>query len=86
MMGWYDNGGWWSAGMLAMGLFWVVVLGIIVWAVLRLTSRSDAPTTPVAESPRQILDRRFATGELNEQQYAEALRILEGRPAQDSRR
>ncbi|HEX2896263.1 MAG TPA: hypothetical protein VHO29_19825 [Marmoricola sp.] len=76
MMGW--NGGWWRFGMLGMGLFWVVVLGAIVWAVGRLTSRPE-PTPPNAqETPRQVLDRRFASGELDEGQYLEARRVLDG--------
>lgn len=82
MMGWYGGGGWW-VGMIAMVLFWVVVIGAIVWAVVRLTNRPQppappgAPPAPAGESPRQILDRRFAAGELNEQQYLEARRLLE---------
>lgn len=75
MMGW-DGGGWWGFGMVAMGLFWVVVLGAIVWAVVRLTTRPEAPVTRPPETARQVLDRRFAAGELDETQYLEALRVL----------
>jgi hypothetical protein len=34
---------------------------------------------PRTESPRAILDRRFANGELNAKQYAEARWLLESR-------
>ena len=48
MMGWYGNGiG--SSGWLGMGLFWLILLGLIVWLVVRLlpgilggTTRSTA--------------------------------------------
>lgn len=76
MMGW--NGGWWGFGMLGMGLFWVVVLGAIVWAVGRLTSRPEQSPPNTQETSRQVLDRRFATGQLDEGQYVEARRMLEG--------
>lgn len=79
MMGWYDGGGWGGMGMVLMVVFWAVVIGAIVWGLARLTRRpsDDIAPSPV-ESPRQILDRRFASGELDEQQYAAARRALEG--------
>jgi putative membrane protein len=77
MMGWYGDGGWWGAGMVAMVVFWVAVVAAVVWAVARLTRRAPAARqTP--ESARQVLDRRFAAGELDEEQYARARRVLEG--------
>ena len=76
MMGWYGDGGWWGTGMIAMALFWIVVVGAIVWAAVRLTNRPQPPATPYVESPAQVLDRRFAAGELDEQQYLEARRVL----------
>lgn len=79
MMGWYD-GGWGWTGMLFMVLFWGVLIGAVVWGVARLTRRpGDGSGQPPLESPRQILDRRFASGEIDEEQYATARRALEGR-------
>jgi putative membrane protein len=77
MMGWYGDGGWWSAGMALMTVFWVVVAAGIIWAAVRLVRR---PTEiyPAHESARQVLDHRFASGELDEQGYARARRVLEG--------
>ena len=80
MMGWYDNG--WGSGLgtlvmlLVMLLVWGSVVALGVWAVARLTRGESRPTTP--ESARHILDRRFASGELDAEKYAEARRILEG--------
>ena len=85
MMGWYDSS-WAWVGMVFMVLFWGVVIGAIVWGISRLTGRPQDTATPYAESPRQILDRRFASGELTEEQYAAARRALDGRSVDDTPR
>lgn len=76
MMNWYGNGMGGGGGFwLFMMLFWVVLIGVIVYAVIRLLpggTRNDTPSNPPApglESPEQILDRMFATGEIDEQTY-----------------
>jgi putative membrane protein len=79
MMDWSGNTGWWSFGMMFMGLFWIALIAVAVWAVLRLTRGPDGPASSGVESPRQILDRRFAAGEIDAQTYAESRRVLEGR-------
>jgi putative membrane protein len=80
MMGWGWNGAsgygtnWlWMGGMM---VFWFAVIGIGIWLVLRLTDRRDGETQR-GESPRAALDRRFANGEVNADQYAEGRRLLE---------
>jgi putative membrane protein len=81
MMGWYDNG-WGSGtsgtlGMLIMAGFLVAFVALAVWAIARAT-RSQASVAVLGESPRTILDRRFASGEIDAEAYAQARRILEG--------
>jgi putative membrane protein len=76
MWGWNNGawqGGWWMAGMM---VFWIAVIGIGIWLIVRLTDRRGEQN-PKTESARAILDRRFASGELNAEQYAEARRLLE---------
>ncbi|CAI9403831.1 hypothetical protein [Nocardioides sp. T2.26MG-1] len=83
MRGWHDgmmNGGF-GAVWLFMGLFWVLLLGLIVVLVVRLLPAGDARSTRGAEppagglpagsteSPEQTLDRLFAVGEIDEQTY-----------------
>jgi putative membrane protein len=80
MMNWYGNSG--SQSWIAMSLMilgWVALLGVAVWAIARFT-RTDHHASGPIESPRTILDRRFASGELTADQYAEARRTLEGHP------
>jgi len=65
MMGWYGGGMGWGA-WLAMGLFWLVLLGLIVWLVARLLPGGDGGTARNAgESALEILDRRLASGEID---------------------
>ncbi|MHB8275438.1 MAG: SHOCT domain-containing protein, partial [Dermatophilaceae bacterium] len=65
MMGWY-GGGMSAFGWLAMGLFWLILLGLIVWLVSRLLPGSGVGTTRSSgESALEILDRRLAGGEID---------------------
>ncbi len=66
MMNWYGNG----MGpfmWLGMGLFWLILLGLIVWLVTRLLpgSKDDQPSRSAGESAAEILDRRMANGEID---------------------
>ena len=65
MMGWY-GGGMGALGWLAMGVFWVFLLGLIVWLVIRLLPASgELPTRTTGESAVEILDQRLASGEID---------------------
>ena len=80
MMGWYDGGWGWMAGvgMVLMVILVVGLIALVVWGVSAST-RGHSNAAPAMESPRQILDRRCASGEMDAAQYAEARRVLEGR-------
>ena len=64
MMGWY-GGGMGPLGWLAMVVFWLILLGLIVWLVVRLVPGSSGTTHAPGESPLEILDRRLARGEVD---------------------
>lgn len=89
MDGWGDQyghmsgGDWWWMGY--MMLFWAAVLVLLVWAVIRLSraieSRHAVQTAPMpeqVETPRGILDRRYAAGEIDSATYSERRSRLEG--------
>jgi putative membrane protein len=70
MMGWYHDGlGWggWILMTMAMVAFWALVVFAVI-AIFRGTQRSSAPT-PDHRNPLQILDERFARGEIDEDEY-----------------
>jgi putative membrane protein len=65
MMGWYGGGMNPLAGLVVIA-FWVILLGLITWAVGRLLPGSSAEATVAnSESAVEILDRRLADGEID---------------------
>ena len=52
------------------GLLWIVLLVVVVWAVVALLLPRHEPR-PAREEPRQILDRRLASGEIDSKTYDE---------------
>jgi putative membrane protein len=65
MMRWYGDG-MGPLEWLGMGLFWLVLIGLIVWLVIRLLPGSDGGTTrDTGQSALEILDRRLASGEID---------------------
>lgn len=70
MMGWYHDGmgpGGWILMTLAMVAFWALVVFAVV-ALFRGTQRSGEPTVD-RRDPIQVLDERFARGEIDEDEY-----------------
>jgi len=67
MMNWY-GGGMGGGVWLLMGVFWLALIGLIVWLVVRLLPGSP-PVNETRESAEEILDRRFAMGELDVETY-----------------
>jgi putative membrane protein len=70
-MGWGWNG--WFMGW--MGLFWFGLLVVIIWALFSSSRRGSAPP-PHRETPEEILKRRYASGEINQEQYHRMLEEL----------
>jgi putative membrane protein len=65
MMGWYGGGMGPLAGFVLIA-FWVILLGLITWAVGRVLPGSSAETSAAdSESAVEILDRRLADGEID---------------------
>ena len=66
MMGWYGSGGMGSLGWLGIGAFWLILLGLIVWLVVRLLpDNGSRPARGTGDSALDILDRRLANGQLD---------------------
>lgn len=71
--------GW--AWMMLMPLVWLAFIALIVWAVIRLVRRpGDGERGGQGrETPQEILDRRFARGEIDADEYRQARAHLAGR-------
>ncbi len=57
--------------MSLMPILWVVVLGLIVWAVVAALHRpgESGSTDQKMDSPMDILKRRYAQGEIDKEEY-----------------
>jgi putative membrane protein len=75
MMGWYGGG--MGTGMwLFMGLFWLALVVLIVWLLVQVLSPGSRRPQGGHDSAEEILDRRFARGEIDEPTYAAARAVL----------
>ena len=82
MGGWYHDGvGWggWIMMTLAMAAFWAVVVFALV-ALLRGNGSRDqgAGATDHQPRPLELLDERFARGEIDEEEYRNRREVLRG--------
>lgn len=73
MWGYYSGMGWW---MFLSSLFWLVLVGIAVWALVRWVSHQtrtppdDAMGRPsLGPSAEEILRQRYARGEIDAATY-----------------
>lgn len=84
--GWQNCGyGMMGSGMMGgfgwmwlMPVFWILILGLIIWAVVaaaRRSGESDSPT-PSVDSALEILKRRYAKGEIDKEEYEEKKKDL----------
>ena len=62
-------GGMSAGGWVLMSVFWIGLLALIVWLVATLWSRGAGEDRGLAERPEDILDRRFASGDIDAATY-----------------
>ena len=74
---WGDAGWGWGMGfgMISMVLSWIlVILGIVV--LVRWVGGSSASGTPPSKTALDILNERYARGEIEKQEFEEKKRVL----------
>ncbi len=79
MWDWMGHGGFgWGIGMLVMALFWLLFAALLVWVIRAVWDRSAAREGPgrKAESPLEILQRRYARGEIDRAEFEEKRKDL----------
>lgn len=82
MNGWGSGGTWGWDGWAAMGVMMLVLTAAVVVASVALVVWATRSSTShrTYETPRSVLDRRLAAGEINDEEYAAARRLIEDRP------
>ena len=77
----HDGWGWW----MVFGWFWMIgLIALVVWAVSSLTrsgmSRERERPNDAGSAPLEILERRYAGGELSDEQFERMRRQLQRPP------
>ncbi len=65
--------------MWLMPVFWIVFLGLIIWAIaasVRRSSESRGSDSSKADSALELLKKRYARGEIDKQEYEEKKKDL----------
>lgn len=77
MMGWYHDGMGWG-GWLVMAVGMVAFWALVVWAVVAIfrSTQSAAGGESAHREPLDILDERFARGEIDETEYRARAEVL----------
>ncbi|HEY3006384.1 MAG TPA: SHOCT domain-containing protein [Kribbellaceae bacterium] len=80
MMYYHDGTAGMVWAMVLSSVFWIALIGFGVWAVMRITSRPATPqqVPPSRETPLEILERRYAAGEIDAEAFDEARARLRG--------
>jgi putative membrane protein len=80
-MMWYGDG-WagWAMMAVAMALFWAVLIAAAVWGIRALSGSGGRPQTqarvPVPPRPDNLLNQRFARGEIDEDEFRRSMALL----------
>lgn len=87
---WFDGWSWfWMAPMM---VFWLLLLGVAVWAIARLVGSAERddrrwdltrPQKTHEGHPRDILDRRLASGEIDREEYERLREVIDRRRARE---
>ncbi len=68
-----------------MWLFWILIIGLVIWAVVQIANRSGGnqpaggnypPYTSQQEDALEVLKRRYARGEITKSEYEDMRRDL----------
>ena len=74
-MDWYDHMNWgWGGGF--MMIFWIVLLAVLIYWIIRAAQRTGNPPSQ-SESALDILKKRYARGEISEEEFEEHKKELQ---------
>lgn len=79
MWGYHDGFGWWMVfGVISMIVFWGGLLWIAAYIVRSIAGGPGPQRRRSEDDPEEIARRRFAAGEISEDEYRKILRTLHG--------
>lgn len=74
----FGHDGWMWFGGGFMWLFWILLIVIVVWAVKAMAGGGSGNPPSHEESPMEILKKRYARGEIDEEEFERRRKELEG--------
>lgn len=77
MMGWADGYGWMGPGWIFMILFWALFIAGVVALVRWIGARKNGGGTPWGRTPLEILQERYARGEIEREEFEKKRHDLE---------
>jgi len=65
-------------GMWFSWLFWIVLIALIIWLIVNMSSRSqkNSGSESEKETPLDILKKRYASGEIDKKEFEEKKKDL----------
>lgn len=80
----WDMGNGWGWWMFFGGIWMFGLVALVVWAVSSLTgpgsNRKPDRQQDAASSPLEVLERRYASGEINDEEFERMRRLLRQSP------
>jgi putative membrane protein len=68
MMYWYDGRGeWWM--WLFMAIFWIVIIGLVVWGISRMSAHLHMSGMEGGSNALEIAKMRYARGEISQEEF-----------------
>ena len=71
----YGEGGMFFDGL--MWIFWLLVIAAVVLVIISTINNKNTTGNDIEESPLEILKRRYAKGEIDEDEYIQRRKGLE---------
>jgi putative membrane protein len=68
----------WGCGGLPMGLAFLVVIGFVIYFIVKSTREKKSDIVTKEETPLEILKRRYAKGEINQEEFKNMRKELQG--------
>ncbi len=60
-----------------MWIFWIVVIALVVFVMKIMMNENSSQTNKSKESPMEILEKRYASGEINQDEFESIKNELE---------
>ncbi|MCJ7788579.1 MAG: SHOCT domain-containing protein [Candidatus Atribacteria bacterium] len=76
---WYGGPGMmWGCGGLPIGLAFLVVIGFVIYFIVKNMKEKKSDIVTKEETPLEILKRRYAKGEINQEEFKNMKKELQG--------